>query len=111
MYAIRSYYELKYLINTSSKKYQVFYTKVFDAEGNQLLDSLGNGRDEVFDALENRVIIYEFKKHHLKRAYFEHENYGKVYQYCSGLLKVKAPDLVQKQLSYYLKYPASSLLA
>jgi hypothetical protein len=82
---------------------------VRDRNGNELLDYNGEGKEIVFDSLNNREIIYQYSKNKLVSAYFTDGTQKKIYQYFQDNIKVKPLADLQVSFQEKTQYPLEAI--
>lgn len=85
------------------------YVSVRDRNGNELLDYNGEGKEIVFDSLNNREIIYQYSKNKLVSAYFTDGTQKKIYQYFQDNIKVKPLADLQVSFQEKTQYPLEAI--
>ena len=87
------------------------YLRVASAEGKDLLDASGSGREEFFDVAGQRSIIREYNKYELISSYYTDSNNRKIYQLTDKTGGTRSFSTINSSArNKLLKYSDSSIL-
>jgi hypothetical protein len=82
-----------------------YFEKVYDADGNNVLDVEGAGSVFFFDSIANRKIYWDFVDNRINKAYYLDRNQRKVYQVCDKKAYLSAePAAMFENLKTYMHY-------
>jgi hypothetical protein len=85
------------------------YNQVNNEQGNSVLNEKGNGKEIIFDLVQEREITYEYENHFLEYIYYLDKNGEKIYQLCDKNAKLTDFKDLQKALKDNFKYPQESI--
>ncbi len=87
----------------------LFFEKVNDSKGNNILNDSGNGIELFFDSITNRQINYEYINHRLINVHYVDSNSEKVYQLCEKNAKLKSFESLQAKIKEEVDYPINAI--
>ncbi len=74
------------------------FVEVLDANGEQLLDEYGRGKEVFQDLTLDREITYEYKFHRVVKSYYENAEQQKIYQLCEQNAKIKSVIITRGEI-------------
>lgn len=109
--------EIEYFLNQNIHRIskQMFtenrriYDQVNNEQGKSILDENGNGKEVVFDLVQDREVTYEYKNNFLENIYYLEKNGDKIYQFCQKNAKLTDLKDLQKSVNNNFKYPVESI--
>jgi hypothetical protein len=88
---------------------RIFYTRVNDTNGNNILNTSFSGKQNIYDSINKRSITYEYYFRFLTRTYYNDENGTRIYQICQKSSAPVSIENLQKTIQNEVFYPQASL--
>lgn len=85
------------------------FKSVSNITGQQLLNNEGEGKESIYDTLNNRELIFQYTKHKLTDVYFIDENQTKIHQYCQNNVRINMFNELQREFQEKITYPIESI--
>jgi hypothetical protein len=111
--SVKTYYEdgKLYSMKTEHPYYvnELTHKQVYDKDGLELLDEEGNGTEEFYDEVLDRILFKEYKYGELFSSYYLKDDV-KIYTKCSKPTKIKALRIKNDYFKNNGKYPKNGLV-
>lgn len=105
---IHRVYSHKYSEFSDNK--EIVFKKVLGLEGEELLDSKGNGVELFYDSISNKQITFEYEENKLTKAFYFDSNNRKIYLQCERNAKLREFSFLQSDLNDANIYPTNSII-